>query len=352
MAAFALPPAHAQSSILSKPCVDCHGSEPKFPVRGIRSQYLTSGHHTLGNASYANADDCQGCHTSEGFVQRVKTGTVDPKKFVSNPSEISCFTCHAPHDKGDFSLRTAVKTTLANGVTFDKGKGNLCANCHRARRMPKDEVRARNIPTDSWGAHHGPQADMLSGTNAYEFSGKKYGSSVHTVLPNATCTTCHMALPAGRYSLAPSIGGHSFRIAGEVHEEHKLNTAGCTTSGCHGEMKQVAGTHYFDKKAPADYDGDGKIESAQEEVQGLLEKFINDKGSGLLQTMKDAPYDAKGKFINAKSQYPLEVVAALYNYKFVSEDRSKGIHNLTYAVQLLMDSLKALDKTFNDAARP
>jgi hypothetical protein len=117
-------------------------------------------------------------------------------------------------------------------------------------------------------------------------------------------------------------------------------------------MNQVKGTHYFDKKAQADYDGDGKVESVQEEVQGLLEKFINDKGTGLLQTMKDPPYNAKGNFINSKTQYPVEVVAALYNYKFVLEDRSKGVHNTTYAVQLLMDSLKALDKTFDDSKRP
>ena len=343
--------ARAQS-ILPKACVDCHASEPKFPVRGIRSEYLTSGHRTLGNASYANADDCQGCHTNEGFIQRIKTGKVDVKKFVSNPSEIGCFTCHAPHDTGNFSLRTVAKVSLANGSTFDKDKGNLCANCHRARRTPKEEVRARNIPTDSWGAHHGPQADMLAGTNAYEFPGKKYSSSVHTALPNATCVTCHMTLPAGRYSLTPSIGGHSFRIAGEVHEERRVNAAGCTNSGCHTEMKQLRNTEFFDKKAAADYDGDGKIESVQEEVIGLLERLINSKGTGLLQTMKEAPYDAKGKFVNAKTQYPLETVAALYNYKFVLEDGSKGIHNTTYAVQLLMDSIKALDKNFDDSTRP
>ncbi|HLN87261.1 MAG TPA: hypothetical protein VK200_12385, partial [Candidatus Limnocylindrales bacterium] len=229
---------------------------------------------------------------------------------------------------------------------------NLCAQCHQARRTPKDEVRARNIPTDSWGAHHGPQADMLAGTNAYEFPGKKYTSSVHTALPNANCVTCHMTLPAGRYSLAPSIGGHSFRIAGEVHEEHRVNTAGCSNSGCHAEMKQVTDTHYFDKRAAADYDGDGKTETVQEEVIGLLDRLINSKGTGLLQTMKDAPYDAKGKFANAKTQYPIETVAALYNYKFVLEDGSKGVHNTTYAVQLLMDSIKALDKSFDDSKRP
>src|SRR6185295_12306101 len=110
----------SQQSLLQKPCVDCHGSEPRYPVRGVRSQYLTSGHRTLGNAHYANADDCQGCHTNEGFIERIKTGKVDVKKVVSNTSEIGCFTCHAPHDKSNFSLRTVSKVTLANGVTFDR----------------------------------------------------------------------------------------------------------------------------------------------------------------------------------------------------------------------------------------
>lgn len=68
--------------------------------------------------------------------------------------------------------------------------------------------------------------------------------------------------------------------------------------------------------------------------------------------MKYPPYDPKGKFVNNKTQYPLEVVAALYNYKFVQEDRSKGIHNTAYAVQILMDSIKALDNSFDDSKRP
>lgn len=339
----------SQPIAFPKECVDCHGSEPKYPVRGARSQYLTSGHRTIGNASYSNSDDCQGCHTNEGFIERVKMGKVDTKKFVRYPSEIGCFTCHAPHDTGDFSLRKTSAVTLANGTVFDKEKGNLCVNCHQARRMPKDEVRARNIPTDSWGAHHGPQADMLLGTNAYEFPGKKYSKSVHSALPQANCVTCHMALPNGRYSLAPSIGGHSFRMEGEVHERPTVNVAACVS--CHADMKQVADKPLFDKKA-ADYDGDGKIETVQEEVQGLYEKLLNKQGTGLLQKIKEPPYDGKGKFINSKTQYPIEVVAALYNYKFVEEDGSKGIHNTKYAVQLLMDSIKALDKNFDDSKRP
>ncbi|MGE5820151.1 MAG: hypothetical protein ACM37Z_19155, partial [Deltaproteobacteria bacterium] len=324
--------ASAQKSILPKECVDCHGSEAKYPVRGVRSQYLTSGHKNLGNASYANSDDCQGCHTHEGFIERVKKGTVDTKKFVRDPSEIGCFTCHAPHETGNFSLRMTTAVKLANGVTFDRGKGNLCASCHQARRTPQDEVKARAIPTSSWGAHHGPQADMLTGTNAFELPGKKYSKSVHANLPKAECVTCHMTLPNGRYSFSPAIGGHSFSLEGEVHEQRVVNTAGCLTSGCHNEMKQVKGAPFFDRKAPADYDGNGKTETIQQEVQGLYERLINSKGTGLLQMMNNPIYDTKGNFIeNNKTQYPIEVVGALYNYKFVKEDGSKGIHNATYA---------------------
>ena len=89
-------PAHSQAKPIPFPkgCADCHGSEPKFSVRGARSQYLTSVHRTGGHASYSNSEGCQRCHTNEGFIEFVKKGAVDPKAVVANPSEIGCFTCH------------------------------------------------------------------------------------------------------------------------------------------------------------------------------------------------------------------------------------------------------------------
>jgi len=335
-----------------KACVDCHGSEPKYPVRGVRSQYLTSGHRTIGHASYANSEGCQRCHTNEGFIEYVKKGAVDPKEVIKYPSEIGCFTCHAPHDTGDFSLRKTSAVKLADGTVFDRGKGNLCVNCHHALFLPKDEVKPRSIPFDFWGAHHGPHADMLLGVNAYEFPGKSYSKSAHAMLPGATCVTCHMTMPQQRYAFMPTIAGHSFRIGAEVHELPKLNNAGCLSAGCHSEMNQVPGKHLFNRLAAADWDGDGKVETVQEEVQGLLDRIINKQGTGLLQTMKDPLYDAKGDFIRNKTQYPVEVVGALFNWKFVKEDGSRGIHNTKYAVQLLTDSVKALDPKFDDSKRP
>ena len=350
-ASFALS-AQAAPVAMPKGCAACHGAETKYPVRGVRSQYLTSGHRTLGDASYANGEDCQKCHTHEGFVEYARTGKVDVKKVIANPSEIGCFTCHDPHGRGDFSLRKTDKVAIANGAVFDKGKGNLCATCHQARVTPKEEVRERAITFGPWGAHHSPVTDMILGSNAYEFAGRKYSSSAHTSLPKADCVTCHMTQPTQRYALAPWIGGHSMKLEGEMHEEKKINPAGCLVSGCHSEMKQVPGRTLFDKKAAADYDGNGRIESVQQEVQGLLERLNNKRGTGLFQTMKDPFYDAKGEFVVNKVVRPIEVVAALYDYKFVLEDGSKGVHNTRYAVQLLMDAIKVMDKNFDDSRRP
>ena len=106
-----------------------------------------------------------------------------------------------------------------------------------------------------------------------------------------------------------------------MHEAPKLNNAGCLSSGCHSEMKQVPGKHLFDRQAAADWDGDGKVETIQEEVQGLLDRIINKQGTGLLQTMKDPLYDAKGEFIRNKVQYPVEVVGTLYMLE-VREERT------------------------------
>ncbi len=41
-ALFPLNAVSQSKSVLPKGCVDCHGSEPKYAVRGARTQYLTS----------------------------------------------------------------------------------------------------------------------------------------------------------------------------------------------------------------------------------------------------------------------------------------------------------------------
>jgi hypothetical protein len=352
-------------------CNDCHGPTPLYNIKSARASYDHSGHKNGGNAFYANGDGCQKCHTHEGFVEYVTTGKVDDKGYVKMPSQQGCFTCHDPHKTGDLSLRATKAVTLASGKTFNIGDGNLCANCHTVRLKVSEVVKdlPANTISAPWGAHHGPQADMLIGAGAYEYPGKKYYNSVHSTLTKDGCSECHMAYPAKRFGYSPEVGGHTFSIEGEVHHAPILNNAGCL-GNCHSKVEQVTMTNpdtptesglfwwhpskaIFDMAAIADFDNDGKVEPLQAEIEGMLNFFVNNKGTGYLQKGELPMYKPDGNWNVTRSQTvrPLKDVAALYNYKFVLEDRSRGIHNAPYTIQILYDTLESLDPKFDVSKR-
>lgn len=352
-------------------CGPCHSATPKYPLPGVKLSYEFSGHN-LGfekegarNSWYANGGGCQQCHTNEGFNEYIRTGKVDPAGFIAYPSQPGCFTCHDPHATGDFSVLSAKPVKLSSGAVFDHGQGNLCANCHMAR----GKLQAlKDTPADKVGfrgtGHHGPEADIFQGTNAYEFKGKTYGSSPHTAVVADACVTCHMALPQARYGLSPQVGGHSFSIGGEVHGNELLNVSACNS--CHKDIKQEGA--YFNIKKE-DWDGDGAVEAVQAEVQGLLDKFVNKDGTGAFQTLalpfykKDGLKDIQhwnaaitgGQIWNATKETTVRTadqMGAFQNFLMILEDRSLGVHNTTYTVQVLMDSLKAIDPKYDDSKRP
>lgn len=338
-------------NMLGDACGACHGGETEYGVAGAVLSYKYSGHN-LGwekhgeNSWYANGASCAACHTSEGFVEYVNTGTVE--NDIAYPSQPGCFSCHDPHVTGDFSVRTTAPVQLAAGVTFDVGGGNLCAICHQGRREVNSQIKAGQL-RPYFGPHHGPEADMFLGVNGFEMPGKSYGSSAHTYVVQDSCVECHLALPEGRYSLSPQVGGHSFYTKGEVHGATKINASAC--DACHEDVGQDG--EYFDVAAKADYDGDGTIENAQAEVEGLLNLVVNENGTGVLQKTNPPAYRSNGSWNSTRGlEFPVDIVAAVWNYKFVLEDRSVGIHNTKYAVQLLMDTIGYFDSSFDMSTRP
>ncbi|MCK5570433.1 MAG: hypothetical protein KAJ15_11995, partial [Spirochaetes bacterium] len=132
-------------------CEACHsdGTDTGEQILGAQAQYAASGHYKGprmydpnvtntghiyvfhgSNSAYANSSSCAKCHTHEGFVASVAGVTAAAD---ATPAPPGCFTCHKPHTSGDFSLRTTSAVTLENGTSFNGGKGNLCAECHRSR---------------------------------------------------------------------------------------------------------------------------------------------------------------------------------------------------------------------------
>ncbi len=121
---------------------------------------------------------CAGCHSGGTFSKMIAAGAYPGQgdgcawSFPTRPPN-DCRACHQIHVTGtgaDWKLETTAAVALfaTPGKTFNGGSGNLCANCHQARRVypnPRLTSAEATVAINSrFGPHHGPQSDMLIGT--------------------------------------------------------------------------------------------------------------------------------------------------------------------------------------------
>lgn len=295
-------------------CVDCHGNNQLITAKMF--QWENSIHY-LGGHFERNDARCAGCHTSQGFLDRIATGGTQASEDVQDPLPQNCYTCHQIHQtytEADWALTAEEPVTLwVGGETVDMGRGNQCVNCHQPR-IPSPALPAVGeegmveITSSRYGPHHGAQGAMFSGVGAYEI-GDGYANSSHTGLVNNACITCHMAPVTG----GREAGGHTFRVESEDGE---INFNAC--SACHQEEGALANL----------------VASTQEGIESLL----NELGMKLQEIgiMTSSGRSIPGTYTSVQ-------VGALWNYKYVEEDQSKGVHNANYARVLLENTIAALN---------
>jgi hypothetical protein len=307
-------------------CMSCHSGDTSIgnKILVATAQYEESGHfqgprsgpddsathlyaHHGSNAMYAGGaaygSDCSKCHSHQGFIAEYTTGDITG---AGGDSQIGCFTCHAPHETGGFSLRIEEAVVLKDGTTeFDLGSGNLCVNCHQARSEvdsispDTDDTDGDAIPVqlddDTYlvalsshaGPHHGPMSDMMMGINAggtEDYDGVLGADNPHAA--GNACVDCHLYQWADeeRASMSIGLGGHAFYLQGDVHGSVKDVIATCNT--CHNATDnfKVAGfdTAGADGAADAeeDWDGDGTTEDVLEEIDGLKDILLAYFGTG------------------------------------------------------------------------
>jgi formate-dependent nitrite reductase cytochrome c552 subunit len=302
-------------------CINCHGNSQRITAKLY--QWENSVHATGGHSS-RNQTSCAICHTSQGFVERVTNGTTETMADIEDPLPINCYTCHKIHTtytEADWAFTQDKPVTLwVGGQTLDLGKGNLCISCHQSRVFTpvltnpvSGQAEMVNITTTRYGPHHGPQGVMLPGLNGYEVPGPMpYENSAHTlVLANPTanaCIVCHMGTAQGEES-----GGHTFRV---ISEGGDINTDACVA--CHSDAN-VLEDLVADRQA--------QIEERLLELELILE------ARGVYNTSNGQ--NNKGTFTGLEA-------GALFNLKFVEEDKSRGVHNFKYANALLVNSIAAL----------
>ncbi len=201
----------------------------------------------------------------------------------------------------DWALTTAdpVSVYAFEGVTYDGGQGNLCANCHVPRRQIAEADTDGNIEVTSthWGPHHGPHAAMLLGLTGAGDAAEGSPSAHYSMVEN-TCVSCHV---------------------GE-NDDHTFEPDVASCLGCHADIE--------------DFDFSGLQTEVAEKLAALEEALI---AKGMWEVTEE------GEGHPVVGVYPAAEAQALWNYITLAvEDGSHGVHNPTYTKALLDWSLAAM----------
>lgn len=223
-----------------------HGRFQQWQTTGHSNFELALEEATV-EARGSTAGNCGRCHSAQGFVAWVEQGdltkVIQGKSGNATTDELtqlglthdkvqpqSCAACHDPHMQGDTAYEPNTATVrLQDDVPmlpagFDAvgvGRGAVCIACHNTRNGAHNDTVGDPA---SYSAPHTPsQSDLLMGQNAYFVKvGTRAGHSYLT----DTCATCHMeeAAPPAEYSYYGSGTNHSF----------VADASSC--SSCHGNF--------------------------------------------------------------------------------------------------------------------
>jgi hypothetical protein len=190
---------------------------------------------------------------------------------------------------------------------------------------------------------------MIEGVNGYEY-GQTIPSSAHRYAVQDTCVGCHMqpGPTSGSDPFFAKVGGHSMNMSYTQVTAGATNTMNLTAAcaQCHGPIDS------FDMLR-GDFNGDGVIEGVQTEVQHLLDK--------LSTLLPNSAYRADGNYqpagvvqtsISTKTNWQAKFLQGAWNWQFVNNDKSKGVHNAPYAVGLLKASIGDLTGDSNSDGLP
>jgi hypothetical protein len=337
-------------TVNSGDCNQCHDA-PTHHIKG--TEWYISGHANTTRVPSGSASRavCVGCHTSTGFIGRMDGDTTTNVTF----SALGCQTCHEPHGEtmptnNPHLLRVLGPVLMADGFTVvtNAGNGALCLQCHHNRNgsvtnqlVNYPQGKPTWIGGSSFGPHDGPQGDMIEGVNAVTY-GQNIPSSPHRDVVSDVCVGCHMQTVGTTDPAFLLAGGHTF------HMSYSVTNAGVVTTvdkvdacyQCHGQISS------FDFPT-ADYNGDGIIEGVQTEVQHLLDKL-----STLLPNANGIIDGKVQSSLSVKTNWTQPQLKAAYNWQFVNNDGSKGVHNTPFAVGILKASIADLTGDSNNDGLP
>ena len=322
-------------------CIECHSEQHRA---GIYDAYFSAKHSSGSSWARGTSESCAACHNNEGFVDYIETGAVATGGYnISNP--ITCTGCHDDHRSFDFEndgndmavrtldgvdLRVFAENDALPDYTIDYGNAsNLCANCHQPRRGTPTvgAYPGKYLQTSGhWGPHHGPQTALLEGLlGAYTtFTLVEAIPAVQQATHRAetgACIDCHM-------------GGTSDGSYG-----HSWNPAGTNCATCHSTP--------FEDLEVADLAEDMATLGAL--LENVVGQAIDDDDVPIFEADGVTPVPQIGivhfedeEWHPLTGLFDLRDAEAAWNFLFILEDKSGGIHNPDYARSIIKNSLAAM----------
>ena len=294
---------------------------------------------------------CARCHSSEGFIDFLGgdgsvPGVVDKPAPIE--SVVRCVTCH-----GSAAVNLTSVTFPSGAKVSGLGREATCMTCHQGRASGADVDKAiaasgatgEDAPTATLGftnIHYYPAAATLFAGVArggYQYPGQVYDTRFRHVEGFNTCTGCH--------------------------DPHSTRPRVDACAGCHTGVKEPADLRNIRmlSSATRDYDGDGDLtEGIYHELGGMQEKLLAaivrygvEKNAPLCYAVTAYPYwfvDSNGDGVCAATEavaangykpWTPRLAKAAFNYQMSSKDPGAFAHNAKYTMELLFDSITAIN---------
>lgn len=252
-------------------------------------------------AQVISDEDCIACHAPTsvnlkggiteaqalGNFFSTSNGTFTSSTTASdtlNYPNVSCSTCHDPHNPGAYSFFNSTTKTY----TVMSSSDELCGQCHGNLRFPDTDHLSYNIELGT-GGRNVPDVRSM----------------------NAKCVDCHMYNSGVDGTNSTSYKGHSWSVF--VKESDGTVTASCTR--CHSKMSADSSSAYVKKWKgqfqTLDSVANVKVTTAQNMLSGS-------KDSVKIKSLQDA----------------------IFNMTYAEKDESHGVHNNLYSNLLLNNAIE------------
>jgi hypothetical protein len=364
---------------------------------GAGSKHIYGTNTTYADGSLnSNRAFCSECHSQEGYIDVKKYGKANPRGY-DNFNSINCEGCHGvthrsfnfTKDGNDFGLRNIAAVqqkinpafTLNASPTGGVSSANTCIGCHQARpdsngyyKRPVFEMNEKdasgnvvitgsgstqfyrfwsqrkladavgpypagttyykNYSNTGTGVHASEQGDLWMGINGIDIEGtttRLPASKTAKHYTSSSCVQCHMDKPK---TGTVDNGSHTMKLSFQT----------CVT--CHTAPEALLATFHTNFETElAKLVAAFAAKPAYFKVSGSSVSIIaydSANGNAPFPTTPASGTTTATTWYQSRTDFPLKYVQAYWNFKLVSGDEGKGVHNPLYTMALIQNSIEAL----------